>query len=66
MSDFGWGDTADNGGLRGLHTVTLLLASLGYAASVWLAHGLPPLPRFASRVRTSNRPDHDHTRLTVR
>jgi hypothetical protein len=32
-----------------------IASSSVYCASVWLAHGLPPLPHLAMRVRRSQR-----------
>ena len=56
-SDFGWGDDQDNPSrLGGVGSAMLLIASSSvYCASVWLAHGLPPLPHLAMRVRPSHR-----------
>ena len=49
-SDFGWG-TDDGSTLGGVGSAMLLIASSGaYLASVWLAHGLPPLHHLALRV----------------
>ena len=52
-SEFGWGDADDDAPTwRGVGSAALLLASSSvYCASVWLAHGLPPLPYLAHRVR---------------
>jgi hypothetical protein len=55
-SDFGWGDKDDRSRLSEVSSAVLLIASSGlYCASVWLAHGLPPLPHLAMRVRRSHR-----------
>jgi hypothetical protein len=55
-SDFGWGDKDDPSRLGEVGSAVLLIASSGlYCASVWLAHGLPPLPHLAMRVRRSRR-----------
>jgi hypothetical protein len=52
-SDFGWGDADDEEPTwAGLGSSALLIASSSvYVASVWLAHGLPPLPNLAMRLR---------------
>jgi hypothetical protein len=52
-SDFGWGDADDEEPTwGGLGSAALLLASSSvYVGSVWLAHGLPPLPYLATRLR---------------
>jgi hypothetical protein len=50
--DFGWNDADERSGLASVGSAAVLLASsTAYLAAVWLAHGLPPLPRLASRVR---------------
>ena len=55
-SDFGWGDQDSPSRFGGVGSAVLFLASSGvYCASVWLAHGLPPLPHLAMRVRRSHR-----------
>jgi hypothetical protein len=55
-SDFGWGDQDAPSRLGDVGSAVLLIASSSvYVASVWLAHGLPPLPHLAMRVRRSHR-----------
>jgi hypothetical protein len=55
-SDFGWGDQDGPSRLGGVGSAMLFIASSSvYCASVWLAHGLPPLPHLAMRVRRSQR-----------
>lgn len=50
--DFGWSDADDTPAWAGVGSAAVLFASsVAYCAAVWLAHGLPPLPRLASRVR---------------
>jgi hypothetical protein len=50
--DFGWNDADDAPAWTGIGSAAVLLASsAAYVACVWLAHGLPPLPRLASRMR---------------
>jgi hypothetical protein len=55
-SDFGWGAETDPSRFGEVGSAVLLIASSSlYCASVWLAHGLPPLPHLAMRVRRSHR-----------
>jgi len=57
-SDFGWG-TDDGSTLGGVGSAMLLIASSGaYLASVWLAHGLPPLHHLAMRVGSKSSRSH--------
>jgi hypothetical protein len=57
-SDFGWG-TDDGSNFGGVGSAMLLIASSGvYLASVWLAHGLPPLHHLAMRVSSKTCRSH--------